>query len=66
MKWHIICQIGEENLIPASIEDEEFVLPLHFSGGTADTQVRESAVDTIESAMRQHLAGVLRIFFMRV
>lgn len=63
MKWHVVCRIGEGDSYTPEIEgDDEYLLPLHFSGGAADTRVRESAVGHIEETYSATLSGGVQDF----
>ena len=58
MKWHIISRIGEADTYEPALEgSEDYPLLLHFSGGAADTRVRESAVSAIEERYEATLSG---------
>lgn len=63
MKWHVISRVGEGDQYSPSVQGEdEYVLPLHFSGGAPDTRVRESVVSTIEKEYEATLSGSAQDF----
>lgn len=58
MTWHVVCRIGEHDSYSPNIElDGDYLLPIHFSGGTADSRVRESVVSNIEKTYSAKLGG---------